>query len=210
MDGQQAERRTGWRGSADLWLGAAYQALVSSGVDAVKVMPLAETLGLSRTSFYHHFDSREALLAALLALWQDKNTGNLVARTEAYAETVTEAMFNLFDCWLDAGLFDARLDLAVRNWAAGAPDVAAAVEAADAARIGAITAMFIRFGYGAGPAEVRALTVYYTQIGYYSMMVSEPEALRFGRMPDYVETFTGRTPSEREIARFMARHGGEG
>ena len=61
-----------------------------------------------------------------------------------------------------------------------------------------------------GPAEVRALTVYYTQIGYYSMMVSEPEALRFGRMPDYVETFTGRTPSEREIARFMARHGGEG
>ena len=31
----------GWRGSVDGWLDAAYDALKESGVDAVRVMPLA-------------------------------------------------------------------------------------------------------------------------------------------------------------------------
>ncbi len=210
MDGDLGDRQTGWRGSAEGWLDAAYQALVTSGVEAVKVMPLATGLGLSRTSFYHHFDSREALLNALLIRWRDKNTGNLVARTEAYAESITESMFNLFDCWLDPHLFDAAFDLAVRNWAASAPDVANAVRAADAARVEAIAAMFRRFGYQDAQAEVRALTSYYTQIGYYSMKVTEPEDVRYSRMADYVETFTGRKPWSGEIARFMARHNRQG
>ena len=30
-----------------------------------------------------------------------------VARAQAYAESIVEAMFNLFDCWLDAELFEA-------------------------------------------------------------------------------------------------------
>jgi AcrR family transcriptional regulator len=62
-----APNERGWRGSADLWLDAAYQLLVEGGVEAVKVMPLAEKLGLSRTSFYWHFADREALLDGLVA-----------------------------------------------------------------------------------------------------------------------------------------------
>ena len=55
-------------------------------------MPLADRLGLSRTSFYWHFSDREALLAGLVARWQAKNTGNLVARCEAPAATIAEAL----------------------------------------------------------------------------------------------------------------------
>ena len=51
-----------------MWLDAAYELLVEGGVEAVKVMPLAAKLGLSRTSFYWHFADREALLAGLIAL----------------------------------------------------------------------------------------------------------------------------------------------
>ena len=79
----------GWRGSADVWLDAAYQVLIESGVGQVKVMTLAERLGLSRTSFYWHFADREALLAGLIARWQGRNTGNLVARCEAPAASTT-------------------------------------------------------------------------------------------------------------------------
>ena len=81
MNTEKTER--GWRGTPDLWLDAAYQLLVEGGVEAVKVMPLAERLGLSRTSFYWHFPDREALLAGLVDRWKAKNTGNLVARCEA-------------------------------------------------------------------------------------------------------------------------------
>jgi AcrR family transcriptional regulator len=194
------------RGSEDLWLNAAYEVLVTAGVDAVKVMPLAQMLGLSRTSFYWHFKDREALLAALLDRWEAQNTGNLVARTEAYAESINEALYNLFDCWLTRDLFDSRLDFAIRNWALGDPAIKAKLQRTDETRITAIRAMFARFGYLPDHADTRAHTVYYTQIGYISMMVAEPRDIRIARMPAYVENFSGRAPAPAETARFMARH----
>lgn len=62
----------GWRGSQEGWLEAAYQALLESGVDSVKILPLAKKLNLSRTSFYWFFKDREELLAALVARWREK------------------------------------------------------------------------------------------------------------------------------------------
>ena len=202
-----AEKQSGWRGSEDLWLDAAYEVLVDSGVDQVKVLPLAERIGLSRTSFYGHFDSREALLDALVNRWQGTNTANLISQTEAYAESIAEALFNLFDCWLLPDLFDSRFDLAIRNWALGDPALREVLEDTDNARIDAIAAMFTRHGFSADQARVRAYTVYYTQIGYISMMVSEPVELRIQRMPIYVETFSGQSATVAELTRFSARHG---
>ena len=90
---------------------------VEYGVEAVKVMPLAKKLNISRTSFYWHFEDRDALLHALIKRWRDKNTGNLISQTKLHAETITEAILNLFDCWVNPELFDARMDFAIRNWA---------------------------------------------------------------------------------------------
>ena len=77
---------------------------------------------------------------------------------------------------------------------------------ADARRMDAVRAMFLRFGYPAAEAEVRTMTVIYTQIGYFSMQIDEDRARRLSRMPAYVEVFTGRAPSGRDIDRFLARH----
>ena len=82
----------GWRGSPDVWLDAAYEALVSGGVDAVKIMPLAQALRLSRSSFYWFFKDRKALLSGLLDRWEASTTRPLVAATRDYAATETEAM----------------------------------------------------------------------------------------------------------------------
>jgi AcrR family transcriptional regulator len=194
------------RSSEDLWLSAAYDMLTESGVEAVKVMPLAKRLGLARTGFYWHFKDRDALLEAMIQRWEDKNTGNLVARCRAYAETICEAMFNLFDCWLDEALFDARLDLAIRNWARNDPGLQTRLDAADARRFAAVKSMFERHGYAADEAEVRTMTVLYTQVGYISMQVREDRSGRIARMPAYITVFTGRAPTPREIERFLSRH----
>ena len=196
----------GWRGSADVWLDAAYQMLVEGGVDAVKVMPLAQRLGLSRTSFYWHFVDREALLDGLVARWQSQNTVNLVTQTEIPAKTITEAILNLFDCWIRADLFDSRLEFAIRTWALTDPALARTLAQADAARIAAIKAMFLRFGYLDAEADIRAHTVYLTQIGYISMRVDEPLLPRLDRIPPYAMTFAGKPSSAVEIAAFRARH----
>lgn len=206
MAKQNMDKRSGWRGSEELWLDAAYEVLIESGVESVKVMPLAKSLGLSRTSFYGHFDSREELLEKLIQRWREKNTGNLIHQTEAFATNIAEALFNLFDCWLDFDLFDDKLDFAIRNWALSDTRLKAVLETVDQERVAAIRTMFERFGFDALQASVRAHTVYYTQIGYISMMVSEPDEMRIPLMPLYVETFCGLKPSEAEIARFAGRH----
>ena len=197
---------TGWRGSPDVWLAAAYDALIESGVDAVRILPLAKALKLSRTSFYWFFPNREALLAALVQRWRNKNTESLLKRTEAYAETVAEAMLNVFDCWLDSDLFDSQFEFAMRSWALQSAEVSKEIEDADAARIGALARMFMRFGYRESAADVRARTVYLVQIGYISMKTKEDVAVRMKRIPEYVEIFTGQAPETREMERFYARH----
>jgi AcrR family transcriptional regulator len=204
MDMKQNER--GWRGTPELWLDAAYGVLVDSGVEAVKVMPLAERLGLSRTSFYWHFADREALLAGLVARWRAKNTGNLVARCEAQAATIAEAMLNLIDCWVDPDLFDSRLEFAMRTWALTDPGVAADMAEADAVRLAAITDLFCRFGYDQTEADTRARALYLTQVGYIALRSSESFEVRMGRIPAYVLTFCGQAPTGAEVAAFRARH----
>ena len=176
-------------------------------MEAVKIQPLAKKLKLSRTSFYWFFEDREQLLAALIARWRDKNTGNLVSQSEAYAETVVEAILNVFDCWLDRALFDSQFEFAVRSWAIQSSDILAEVNAADQVRIEALTRMFVRFGFSDVTADVRARTLYLTQIGYISMQTAEDVATRLTRIPDYVEIFTGKAPRQRELDRFFARHG---
>jgi AcrR family transcriptional regulator len=195
------------RGSGEAWLSAAYRSLVDSGIDAVRIGPLAKKLNLSRTSFYWFFKDREKLLAALLERWRTRNTGNLVKHTQAYAESITEAIFNVFDCWLDSRLFDSGLEFAVRSWAQQSPEVAAEIRAADAKRIEALTDMFVRFGFKAHAADVRARTLYLTQIGYISLKTREETPARMSRIPEYVEIFTGVVPQPRELERFFARHG---
>lgn len=198
---------TGWRGSQEGWLEAAYSSLIDSGVDSVKILPLAKKLKLSRTSFYWFFKDREELLDALVQKWRDKNTGNLIKQSEAYAESLAEAMLNVFDCWLNKDLFDSQFEFAVRSWALQSSDILKEVHAADQTRVEALSKMFMRFGLKAVPADVRARTTYLVQIGYISMQSQEDIAVRMKRIPEYIAIYTGQIPQQRELDRFFARHG---
>ncbi|MBC7149806.1 MAG: TetR/AcrR family transcriptional regulator [Rhizobium sp.] len=204
---EQAMTDSGWRGSQEGWLEAAYEALLESGVDSVKILPLAKRLNLSRTSFYWFFKDREELLDALISRWREKNTGNLVKQSEAYAESLAEAMLNVFDCWLNKDLFDSQFEFAVRSWALQSPEIQADVHEADQTRVQAISRMFMRFGYSEATADVRARTTYLVQIGYISMQSREDIALRMKRIPEYIAIYTGQVPEQRELDRFFARHG---
>lgn len=198
---------TGWRGSQEGWLEAAYSSLIDSGVDSVKILPLAKKLKLSRTSFYWFFKDREELLDALVQKWRDKNTGNLIKQSEAYAESLAEAMLNVFDCWLNKNLFDSQFEFAVRSWALQSADILKEVQAADQTRVEALSKMFMRFGLKAAPADVRARTTYLVQIGYISMQSQEDITVRMKRIAEYIAIYTGEIPQQRELDRFFARHG---
>lgn len=198
---------TGWRGSREGWLEAAYSALIREGVDGVKILPLAESLKLSRTSFYWFFKDRAALLLALADMWQARTTAPLTAATREFAETETEAMLNVLACFLQPDVFDAKLEFAMRGWGLKDPAILARVTEADAERLGALCEMLMRWGHDLLDADVRARTIYLVQIGYISMQSEETLQTRLERIASYVEIYTGRPPEPREMARFRARFG---
>ncbi|RAZ84531.1 TetR/AcrR family transcriptional regulator [Cereibacter johrii] len=203
---EERESETGWRGSRDGWLQAAYEALIEGGVESVKIMTLAARLKLSRTSFYWFFKDRADVLDALRSQWAGTTTAPLVAACAEYAESRAEAMLNVLACFL-SGRFDARFEFAARSWGLQDPSMAAAVEAADAERLAALTDMLARWGHDPQEADVRARTVYLVQIGYISMRAEETLETRLARIPSYVEIYTGVRPESREMARFRARLG---
>ncbi|MDD8021644.1 MAG: TetR/AcrR family transcriptional regulator [Paracoccaceae bacterium] len=202
---QHAE--TGWRGSREGWLDAAYDMLIREGVDAVKILPLAQGLKLSRTSFYWFFENRDALLGALADMWQARTTTPLCEATHAYAESETEAMLNVIGCFLRPETFDAKLEFAMRGWGLKDPAIMARIVEADRLRLDALIAMLTRWGHSPQDADVRATTIYLVQIGYISMRLEESLEVRVARIPNYVEIYTGHPPEPREIARFRGRFG---
>jgi len=202
------EHETGWRGSPELWVTAAYDALIEQGIDAVKIQTLGARLKLSRTSFYWFFKDRSALLAALIEMWAGRTTVPMIAAARAYAETETEAMLNLIGCFLSDRTFDSKLEFAVRGWALQDDDILARLRAVDAERLGALRQILERWGHDAQDADVRARTIYLVQIGYISTQTRETLTARLDRVPNYVEIFTGKKPAPNEIARFRARLGG--
>lgn len=182
------------------WLNAARDLLISDGVSEVKVLSMGQSLSVSRSSFYWYFKSRKDLLDALLAEWESENTAVLVRHAGMPAETITGAVCNLFRCFVDPELFNHQLDFAVREWARRDGHVRRVIDLGDRHRRMAITAMFERYGYGAYEADARARILYFMQIGYYALDLSEPLEERLSRIEGYILGFTGHHVQSGELA----------
>jgi AcrR family transcriptional regulator len=185
----------------DDWLNAAREVLISDGVGEVKIVALGARLGVSRSSFYWYFESRQDLLDALLDAWEVRNTARLKDRCARPAATITGAVCNFFECFIDPDLFDPGLDFAIREWARRKEGLRARVDAADAARLEAITAMFARYRYDEGEADIRARILYFQQLGYHALDQREPLDSRMARVAGYLEGFTGVAPTAEDVAR---------
>jgi AcrR family transcriptional regulator len=185
------------------WLGLASEVLIERGVSHVKVLTLANSLGVSRSSFYWYFRSREDLLDQLLERWEGQNTRAIIEHAARPAGNICRAVMHLFECFIDARQFDPRLDFAVREWARRSPKVRAHVDAADAARVNAIRDVFLRFGFEELEAFTRARIIYFMQIGYYALIENEPFETRFSLLQTYLVSFTSEEPDPAEMWEFL-------
>jgi AcrR family transcriptional regulator len=186
------------------WLNVAMDVLISEGVEQVKVLALSDRLGVSRSSFYWYFKSRQDLLDALLGEWDRTNTAALIAQANAPSETITGAVCNVFHCVIDPEVFNTSLDFAVRAWARGSGKVRRVLDRSNAARLAALSDMFLRYGYAQIEAETRARILYFTQIGYDDADLHETMEERNKLVPMYLLGFTGQHALPQEIAQTQA------
>lgn len=175
----------------DDWIIAAIQTLLSDGVEAVQITRLARDLSVTRGSFYWHFKTRRDVLDAILEEWRVRNTGIMVDVLQS-AKTFESGILDLFAVWVDHSKFDPSLDQAIRDWARRDPNVRKIVETEDSDRVAAIAAFYRRHDFEKVDAFIRARVIYFTQLSYYALDVSEPLETRVSYLAAYFRSFTGR------------------
>lgn len=62
----------------DDWLEQGLNTLAKKGVDALTIDAMCQLMAVTKGSFYHHFQNREAFLEAILSYWEDKFTQQFI------------------------------------------------------------------------------------------------------------------------------------
>jgi AcrR family transcriptional regulator len=181
-----AERPRARLGSGD-WVGAAREALIAGGIAAVKVEPLASSLGVTVGSFYWHFQNREALYSVLLDDWRTANSAAMVRAAELEGVTAEERFGAFINVWVTENGYSSAYDAAVRDWARTSDEVRGTVHAVDAFRVSLLRRIFEDLGYDSDRAEVRARITYFHQVGFYALDLRDDEQTRLRLRPLYVE-----------------------
>ena len=107
-------KRDSERLSRDAWLAAALKS-AELGVEAIKVAPLAETLGVTTGSFYWHFKNRRELLDAMLEYWEREKTDSPITAARHYEGSAADRILFLMESVLEGKA--AIYDLPVAQWA---------------------------------------------------------------------------------------------
>ena len=183
------------------WLQCALDIFVNEGIDAVRITRLSEALAMTRGSFYWHFKDRQELVAALVSFWVEKNTPGLIRAIET-AHTLEQGILGFFETTIDIEQFDARLDLAIREWARRESSIRKKLDQEDAKRIQALSEFYQRCGFVEKEALIRARVLYYSQIGFYALDVTETLETRLSYTDTYFQCFTGEMLSKNSETRF--------
>ncbi|HEV7482928.1 MAG TPA: TetR/AcrR family transcriptional regulator [Solirubrobacterales bacterium] len=151
------------------WVGAGLKALAEGGPDAVRVEPLAASLGVSKGGFYWHFKDRRALLEEMLDSWERNVAEDVIAEIESTPAPPRAKLRQLFAL---APSVDFAAELAVREWARRDAEVAARVRRIDNRRMDYLRTLFGQLGLDEEEAEVRALLAFSLFIGSYFIAAS--------------------------------------
>ncbi|MFM6993390.1 MAG: TetR/AcrR family transcriptional regulator [Rhodoferax sp.] len=170
--------RTTARLNRDAWLDAAFSAAVEHGFDGVRVLSLADTLGVTRGSFYWHFKDHAALITALVERWLARESeGN-----QRVENTVTDDPVKDLELLLDAALAhggedlsNMRFELALRGLGRRDATVAAMLLKVDQERLALFAKKFARIAPDPKAARELATLFYLTIVGSFQAL-SRPQA----------------------------------
>ena len=172
------------RQSKDSWLNAALKALVSGGIDKVRVESLAKNLGVTKGSFYWHFKDREQFLDELLNFWAEQSTQTVIANpnyptdSRARVSAVAEDIMRR-----DLGGMDPH----IRSWTRYDKRRAKIVAIIDKKRFEFLRDLFVAAGFSTSGASLRAQSLYRYVLGEQFIWVRESIDQRLQRMQAHVD-----------------------
>jgi len=157
-------KRLGSRLSVDDWIRAGYAILAEEGIKALKLDRLCARLGVTKGSFYWHFDGMPSYRAALIATWGELRDEDRRSFDDAGDLTPRERLARMMSALVSPRHW--TLERAMREWARSDESVAASVRASDRRVLQAVRQAFLDYGFGAADAELRANVVFAAGIGF--------------------------------------------
>jgi len=150
------------------WLSGAFVALCDGGIDSLRIEPLAARLGVTKGSFYHHFESRRALHLAMLDEWERLGTNQIIDEVEEPPGGAAERLRMLARRTFAADGQADDIEVGIRSWAVTDDVASAAVERVDARRLDYVAALLRETGLSAPLARRRARLLYRALIGEFT------------------------------------------
>ena len=172
----------------DDWLDAAFDAVVDGGFDQLRVVALAQTLGVTRGSFYWHFADHADLVKVLLARWQQREIAEDLRIQAESSDDPQADLLRLLDLALARGgadLKDLRFELALRGLGRRDPRVAQMLVEVDAARMALFEAKFLRLTRDVKSATDLAALFYLAVTGGFQALARPNSS---ARMADYIRS----------------------
>ncbi|WP_280398394.1 TetR/AcrR family transcriptional regulator [Nocardia carnea] len=160
---QQRQRRRTARLSHDDWVDGALNLLSREGMGAIKIQRLCQELGVTKGSFYWHFDDIEQLMAAMADRWSAIQS-ETVRELGAFAAIPVEERIEK----MAAMLVDQRhwiVETTVREWSRHNPKVAAAVRNLDQRVFETVKRTMLDLGFDESQARLRAGAMVYIGLG---------------------------------------------
>jgi len=161
------------------WVQAATNLLAREGLQAVAVEPLAQALGVTKGSFYWHFENRDDLIRAILEAWEQDQGADVATRYGGIPDPQRRLRVLLFAAFEDvengkvlAALTDASRDPRV------APYLQRARQRSLALGLEALQAL----GLSEEEARQRTLLAYTAYVGYFQLLRTAPDVV--GAVPD--------------------------
>ncbi|MEV6490357.1 TetR/AcrR family transcriptional regulator [Actinoplanes sp. NPDC051633] len=148
----------------DRWIEEGLRALADGGPDAVRVEALAKRLGVTKGGFYGFFADRDALLTAMLDLWERESTDDVLERIESAGGDPKDKIRRAGALTFSNDRL-LPIDLAVRDWARRDEAVAERLRRVDNRRMGLLRELIGTFCADPDEVEARSLLAFCVAIG---------------------------------------------
>ncbi len=156
----------------DDWLAAGYAILAEEGLKALKIDRLCARLGVTKGSFYWHFDNIAAYRTALVQGWSELRDADRSQIEEIDALPPRDRLIRMMNSLVSPRHW--TLERAMREWARSDQAVAESVRAADRRILAAVRRAFEDYGFDADEAELRADATFAAGIGFLHLAGDAP------------------------------------
>ncbi len=143
------------------WFNEGLQVLEICGPGKITIDGLCTRLGVTKGSFYHHFENMESYIAALMEYWLETHTLKIIEQSEAAGGTADKRKALNRTA---AGL-SYKAEQSIRAWGYFDAAVRRAVEKSDEIRLHYLINLYREAGMKAENAKDAAMLEYATLIG---------------------------------------------